>query len=147
MKQRLLERYNDRDRMNHWVVALLFVLAGLSGLAFFHPAFFPLTQLFGGPVWARIIHPFLGVLMAALALPAVLPPSYAARESDGMLRTLPLRMSRPSVVESRSFSAFSSWPCGRRVQESLPDRLRRSASGASWPRRARVRDFERLRRR
>ena len=35
MSTRLLERYNPRERMNHWMVALLFVLAGLSGLAFF----------------------------------------------------------------------------------------------------------------
>jgi formate dehydrogenase subunit gamma len=49
--------------MNHWAVALLFVCAGLSGLAFFHPAFFPLTMLFGGGPWARVLHPFFGVLM------------------------------------------------------------------------------------
>jgi len=30
----------------------------------FHPAFWPLTQLFGGGVWARILHPYLGVIMA-----------------------------------------------------------------------------------
>jgi formate dehydrogenase subunit gamma len=35
----------------------------LSGLAFFHPAFYPLTQLFGGGVWARILHPIIGALM------------------------------------------------------------------------------------
>jgi formate dehydrogenase subunit gamma len=47
--------------MNHWGSALLFLLAGLSGLAFFHPAFYALTALFGGGVWARILHPFLGL--------------------------------------------------------------------------------------
>jgi formate dehydrogenase subunit gamma len=45
------------------VVGICFILLGLSGLAFFHPAFYPLTQLFGGGVWARILHPFIGVLM------------------------------------------------------------------------------------
>ena len=59
-----LKRYNASERANHWVVGISFILLALSGLAFFHPAFFPLTQLFGGPVWARIIHPYLGVLMA-----------------------------------------------------------------------------------
>lgn len=59
-----LQRYEDKDRMNHWSVALLFVAAGLSGLAFFHPAFFFLSNLFGGGAWARILHPFLGVLVA-----------------------------------------------------------------------------------
>lgn len=62
---RLLQRYKDRERMNHWFIALMFVLAGLSGLAFFHPAFFFLTHLFGGGPWARILHPFMGVLMVA----------------------------------------------------------------------------------
>jgi formate dehydrogenase subunit gamma len=61
---RLLQRYRDGDRMNHWFIALMFVLAGLSGLAFFHPAFFFFSHLFGGGPWARILHPFLGVLMA-----------------------------------------------------------------------------------
>ncbi len=58
-----LQRYTAQERANHWVVGITFILLGLSGLAFFHPAFFPLTQLFGGPVWARILHPFIGVLM------------------------------------------------------------------------------------
>jgi len=62
-KPRMLQRYQDSDRMNHWFIALMFVLAGLSGLAFFHPAFFFFSHLFGGGSWARILHPFLGVLM------------------------------------------------------------------------------------
>lgn len=59
-----LQRYTAPERANHWVVGISFILLALSGLAFFHPAFFPLTQLFGGGVWARILHPFIGVLMA-----------------------------------------------------------------------------------
>lgn len=61
---RMLSRYNARERLNHWVVAILFVLAGLSGLALFHPSLFFLTNLFGGGPWSRILHPFLGLLMA-----------------------------------------------------------------------------------
>ncbi|MEN9761086.1 MAG: hypothetical protein RI906_912 [Pseudomonadota bacterium] len=60
---RMIQRYKDGDRMNHWFIALMFVLAGLSGLAFFHPAFFFFVHLFGGGSWARILHPFMGVLM------------------------------------------------------------------------------------
>ncbi len=60
---RMLQRYKDGERMNHWFIALMFVLAGLSGLAFFHPALFFLSNLFGGGPWTRILHPFLGVLM------------------------------------------------------------------------------------
>ena len=59
-----LPRYTASERANHWIVAICFILIALSGLAFFHPAFWPLTQLFGGGIWARILHPFIGVLLA-----------------------------------------------------------------------------------
>jgi len=59
-----LKRYTASERANHWVVGMCFILLALSGLSFFHPAFFPLNQLFGGAVWARILHPFVGVVMA-----------------------------------------------------------------------------------
>ncbi|MDZ4254232.1 MAG: formate dehydrogenase subunit gamma [Sulfuritalea sp.] len=59
-----LARYDAQERANHWLVGICFILLALSGLAFFHPAFWPLTQLFGGGVWARILHPFIGVVMA-----------------------------------------------------------------------------------
>ena len=62
---RYLERYDSATRSNHWVVAILFFMAALSGLAFFHPAMFFLSNLFGGGVWSRILHPFFGVLMFA----------------------------------------------------------------------------------
>jgi len=58
-----LQRYDDRTRMNHWAIALMFFLAALSGLAFFHPALFFLSNLFGGGPWTRILHPYFGVLM------------------------------------------------------------------------------------
>ncbi|MET0350892.1 MAG: formate dehydrogenase subunit gamma [Rhizobacter sp.] len=63
MSARLIQRYPDRTRMNHWAVALLFLCAGLSGLAFFHPALYFLTMFFGGGTWTRILHPVFGVLM------------------------------------------------------------------------------------
>jgi formate dehydrogenase subunit gamma len=58
-----IQRYTAQERSNHWVVAIAFVLAGLSGLALFHPAFFFLTHLFGGGPWTRILHPFLGAVL------------------------------------------------------------------------------------
>ncbi|UVE17209.1 formate dehydrogenase subunit gamma [Pseudomonas sp. LS44] len=58
-----IQRYNASERTNHWAVAIFFVLAGLSGLALFHPAMFWLTNLFGGGPWTRILHPFLGIGM------------------------------------------------------------------------------------
>ena len=48
---KMIQRYTARERSNHWVVAIAFILAGLSGLALFHPAFFFLTNLFGGGPW------------------------------------------------------------------------------------------------
>lgn len=63
MASKLLQRYSDGERMNHWVIALLFIAAGLSGLAFFHPSLFFLSNLFGGGAWTRILHPFIGVAM------------------------------------------------------------------------------------
>jgi formate dehydrogenase subunit gamma len=59
----MIQRYPDITRMNHWAVAMLFVCAALSGLAFFHPSLFFFSALFGGGPWTRILHPFFGVLM------------------------------------------------------------------------------------
>lgn len=61
----LIKRYTASDRLNHWTVAITFMLLALSGLALFHPAFFFLTHLFGGGPWTRILHPFAGVLLFA----------------------------------------------------------------------------------
>lgn len=58
-------RYKPSERANHWLTALTFVLLAASGLAFFHPSFFFLTHLLGGPVWARILHPWVGLVMFA----------------------------------------------------------------------------------
>ncbi len=60
---RLLKRYTDGERMNHWFIVLMFVMAAASGLAFFHPSLFFLSHLMGGGSWARILHPFVGLLM------------------------------------------------------------------------------------
>jgi formate dehydrogenase subunit gamma len=61
-----LVRYTASERANHWAVGISFILLALSGLAFFHPAFYPLSLLLGGGVWARILHPFIGIVMAIL---------------------------------------------------------------------------------
>ena len=62
-QDKMIQRYTASQRFNHWFMALCFALAAFSGLAFFHPAFFWLTNLFGGGPWARTLHPFLGVVM------------------------------------------------------------------------------------
>jgi formate dehydrogenase subunit gamma len=58
-----LVRHTPRERANHWLVAITFVLLAFSGLVFFHPAFWPLASLLGGGVWARILHPYLGAVL------------------------------------------------------------------------------------
>jgi formate dehydrogenase subunit gamma len=63
-----IRRYETGERLNHWAVAFLFLLLAASGLAFFHPAFWFLSSLLGGGTWARILHPFLGVVMFILFL-------------------------------------------------------------------------------
>jgi formate dehydrogenase subunit gamma len=63
MKEKLIQRYKRSERINHWIVAVCFMLLAISGLAFFYPAFFWLTGVFGTPQLARIIHPFVGVVM------------------------------------------------------------------------------------
>src|SRR5690606_38128034 len=60
---RLIQRYSTSQRINHWIIALTFVLLALSGLALFHPSFYWLSNLLGGGVWTRILHPFIGVLL------------------------------------------------------------------------------------
>ncbi len=68
MKTHDLQRYTEGQRSNHWAVVTCFVLAAVSGFALFHPALFFLTSLVGGPQWARILHPYLGIAMFVLFL-------------------------------------------------------------------------------
>lgn len=62
-QSQLVARYTAQERANHWLVAIAFILAALSGLALFHPSLFFLTNLFGGGPWTRILHPFIAVVM------------------------------------------------------------------------------------
>lgn len=61
--RRVVVRYTAGERTNHWIVAIVFVLAALSGLAMFHPALFWLSNFFGGGTWTRILHPVIGLIM------------------------------------------------------------------------------------
>jgi formate dehydrogenase subunit gamma len=68
MRSGEIRRYDANERLIHWIVAILFILLTASGLAFFHPSFWFLSVLLGGGTWARILHPFIGVLMFAFFL-------------------------------------------------------------------------------
>ena len=72
MNHKPILRYTTNQRTHHWLVAILFFMAALSGLALFHPALFWLSHLFGGGPWTRILHPFMGVLMFLLFLGLVI---------------------------------------------------------------------------
>lgn len=65
-------RYSRGERVTHWIVVLAFLFLAASGLALFHPVFWPLTALVGGGAWARILHPYAGLVMfVAFAVMAV----------------------------------------------------------------------------
>jgi formate dehydrogenase subunit gamma len=59
-----VSRYTTAARINHWITAVSLVLLALSGLALFHPSLYFLTALFGGGQMTRIIHPWIGVVLA-----------------------------------------------------------------------------------
>lgn len=63
MKSGDVPRYARGERVTHWIVAITFVLLALSGLAFFHPAFWSFAAVLGGGVWSRILHPWVGLVM------------------------------------------------------------------------------------
>ncbi len=62
-------RFSLAERVVHWLTALSFLYAALSGLALFSPHLFWLSSLFGGGEAVRRWHPWGGVVFAvALAL-------------------------------------------------------------------------------
>jgi formate dehydrogenase subunit gamma len=58
-----VSRYSGSARINHWLVAITFVILLLTGAAFFHPSLYGLTALFGGGATARWLHPWAGVVL------------------------------------------------------------------------------------
>ncbi|CCK12925.1 Formate dehydrogenase O gamma subunit [Cronobacter sakazakii 680] len=64
MKRRdTIVRYSAPERINHWITAFAFVLAAVSGLGVLFPSFNWLMNILGTPQLARILHPFVGVVM------------------------------------------------------------------------------------
>ena len=56
-------RHGIFTRLAHWIVAISFILLGLSGLAMFYHGFFFMAGLFGGGETMRLLHPWLGVVL------------------------------------------------------------------------------------
>ncbi|AUH00232.1 formate dehydrogenase cytochrome b556 subunit [Pectobacteriaceae bacterium CE70] len=67
-KSNRIQRYSASERINHWIVAFCFVFAALSGLGFFFPSLNWLMNILGTPQLARVLHPFIGVVMFAAFL-------------------------------------------------------------------------------
>lgn len=91
-------RYAAGERTAHWIVALAFILAALSGLAMFHRAVFWFSVFFGGGPWTRVLHPFIGLFMVlAFAFLALFV------QSDNRMTAADWRWLRQwrDVVESR----------------------------------------------
>lgn len=59
-----VRRYTAAQRVNHWITAISLVLMALSGMSMFHPSLFFLTDLFGGGQNTRMVHPWIGVVLA-----------------------------------------------------------------------------------
>ena len=59
-----VRRYSGSARLNHWIVAICFVLLLLSGMSLFHPSLFLIgATLFGNGRIMRWIHPWIGVVL------------------------------------------------------------------------------------
>lgn len=59
----LILRTRFSDRFCHWIVVICFFLVALSGLSWFYPSFSWLSGVLGTPQLARLLHPFLGVVV------------------------------------------------------------------------------------
>src|SRR5437868_6687601 len=65
-------RHSLYTRVVHWLVALFFILALLSGFALYTPWLYrPLAPLFGGGPRARLLHPWFGLAFVIVVVPLV----------------------------------------------------------------------------
>jgi formate dehydrogenase subunit gamma len=55
-------RFSVRERATHWLVALAFLYAALTGLALWSPRLFWISSIFGGGPTVRAWHPWGGIL-------------------------------------------------------------------------------------
>lgn len=67
-KHNKLARTPYAVRMSHWLMVICFFFVAMSGLSWFFPSLNWLNNLLGGPQLARILHPFLGVVIFVLLL-------------------------------------------------------------------------------
>ncbi len=60
-------RYNFAERVMHSCAAVSYVYLLLTGLAFWSPSFYWIATVLGGGFLARAMHPWVGVVFAAVA--------------------------------------------------------------------------------
>jgi formate dehydrogenase subunit gamma len=63
--EELIRRYSFGERANHWIGALTYTLALVTGLAFWSPYLYWLAAIVGGGPTARFIHPWFGLIFSA----------------------------------------------------------------------------------
>src|ERR1700691_2054877 len=63
--EELIPRYSFGERVNHWVGALTYTFALITGLAFWSPYLYWLAAIVGGGPTARFIHPWFGLIFSA----------------------------------------------------------------------------------
>jgi len=61
-------RHNRASRLMHWLVALTFFLALLTGMPIWTPVFGWMAHLFGGLSVCRVLHPYFGLAFFVFAI-------------------------------------------------------------------------------
>ena len=61
----MIERYNFRERVMHWLTAIFYTYCLATGLAFYTPHLFWLALVLGGGPTSRFWHPVIGLLFLA----------------------------------------------------------------------------------
>src|SRR5262245_10890402 len=70
INQTLIARHKAGVRLTHWMVAIFFFLATLTGFVIFTPYLFGISGIFGGGAMTRFLHPWfaLGFVIAVIFL-------------------------------------------------------------------------------
>ncbi len=60
----MIDRFNIKERFIHWMVAICFIYAALSGLAMWSRHLFWIATVLGGGETVRALHPWGGIIFA-----------------------------------------------------------------------------------
>ena len=63
-KAPMIDRFNIKERFIHWMVAICFLYAALSGLAMWSRHLFWIATVLGGGEMVRELHPWGGSIFA-----------------------------------------------------------------------------------